>query len=218
VPDERSSSMTVERSVRPAALVIVIVLHASVLLVSQTRTRSGDVSRASVWLDLDVRSVDEDVVRAPEAPSAEAVSVGPEAALAQHAPTIAPPDIAPPAAATDWSLSGGIAGQAAIEDLVRREGYRSLGPRAQQADATGGAPSIYTTPKHKLGDVEPDPLNYDRVWLSDRCYIELGKPVTPRADAREGFPNIPKCMFGIGKKEPRGDLFEHLKRDQKEKE
>ena len=49
-------------------------------------------------------------------------------------------------------------------------------------------------------------------------YIELGKPVTPRADAREGFPDIPKCrLIGIGKKEPRGDLFEHLKRDKEQR-
>lgn len=206
--------MTVERSARPAALFIVIALHASILLISQTRTRSSDVSRVSVWLDIDARSADEDVAPAPEAPAAETSLVEPAASLSERAPTIAPPDVAPPAAPIDWSLSGGIAGQATVEDLVRREGYRPLGPRTKQPDAPGGAPSIYTTPKHKLGDVEPDPLNYDIVWLNDRCYIELGKPVTPRADAREGFPNIPKCrLIGIGRKEPRGDLFEHLKRD-----
>ena len=110
-------------------------------------------------------------------------------------------------------MAGAIAAQSAIESLVRAEGYRELGPRAAKTPGPPEPPSVFETPKHRSGDVEPDPLNYDRVWHNDRCYTELGKPVTPRADARIGNVSPPKCWIGIGKKKARGDLFDHLKRD-----
>jgi hypothetical protein len=200
-----------ERGVRPAALVIVVALHASVLLLSESRTRSGEVSRVSVWLDLGVRRELDVDVAGPSQPRTAPSSVQPLTELTPHAsgdtPAVGPP-------APDWSISGAIAAQALVEDLERARSYRPLGPSPKPAERPGKPPSIYTTPKHQLGDAELDPLNQDIVWHSDRCYTELGKPVTPRVDARQGFPNLRKCrLIGIGKKEARGDLFEHLKRD-----
>jgi hypothetical protein len=210
VLDEVRFSMTVEDSVRPAALAIAIALHASLLLLTQPRMRSNDVSAVSIWLDLDAREGSEQERVLP--PREQKPSTHAEAAPAQQSITASAPDIAPPSATSEWTLSGAIAAQAAIDEFVRREGYRPLGPQAKQSQAPVDPPSIYSTPEHKLGDAEPDPLNYDIVWHSDRCYTELGKPVTPRVDARTGFPNVRKCrLIDIGKKKARGDLFEHLK-------
>ena len=110
-------------------------------------------------------------------------------------------------------MSGAIAAQAAVGAQIQAESYRSLGPQQRRPTAPDIETSVFQTPKHRFGDAEIDPMNYDIVWLNDRCFIELGKPVTPRADARIPGVNIPKCMWSIGEKPARGDLFDHLKDD-----
>jgi hypothetical protein len=199
--------------VRPAAFVIVLTLHAPIVLVSHSRIRSAETAVVSVWLDV---APDRPIERRENEPPEPIVNEPRSTARAgrETRPATVPPN-AVSEASIDWSLSGAIAAQSAVEGIARAEGYRALGPRDRQPAEPDAAPSIFTTPKHKLGDSELDPLNYDIVWHNDRCYTELGKPVTPRADAHFNLPKIPKCrLIGIGKKKARGDLFEHLKRDE----
>lgn len=41
---------------------------------------------------------------------------------------------------------------------------------------------------------------------------ELGQFINPKEAFGSSLRNYPRCMFQIGKLEPRGDLFEHLKK------
>lgn len=195
---------------RAAAFTAAVLLHTPVFFIAQPRPKSSSVPALTI-VRLEIgqstaASLPRDHTRtSPSGP------VPP--------PTASPPDMQPasgeaPAPAVDWKSSGAGAARGAVESLIREEGYRPLGPREQRKYALPTPPTIFQQPKHELGDAEMDPLNYDLVWHNDRCYTELGKPVTPRADARVGNANPPKCkLIGLGKKETRGDLFEHLKPD-----
>ncbi|MGH8176143.1 MAG: hypothetical protein ACREV5_07790 [Steroidobacter sp.] len=197
-------------SVRAVALVAAVLLHAPLLFVGQLRQKPHEQSRAiEVRLDLDqtrVRTPEE----IPSSSPARATSNTARVRLPSQDPT---PEsrTAPP---VDWQASGALSAQSTVDSLIRNEGYRDLGPRrAPPFTEPASPPSVFEEPKHRYGEVERDPAGYDRVWHNERCYTELGSPVSARPTARIGNVVVPKCMMSFGKKAPRGDLFEHLKRD-----
>ncbi len=113
----------------------------------------------------------------------------------------------------DWDANASYHARKAVEDSVA-ERYRNFGPRKPGPPPEPAVPSLFEAEPDVAGeeaeDIHGDPI----VRLSKYCYQELEKRVpTARDYVERDKVLIPKCMFPIGSPEPRGDLFEHLKRD-----
>jgi hypothetical protein len=111
----------------------------------------------------------------------------------------------------DWHASGEQSVDAAVASIIRDESYRPLGPQEKRSYELPPVPSLFREPKHKFGDVDEDPMGRTAVWHSERCYTTLEEPITPRASADIPGVNPMKCLWL--RKKPRGDLFDHLRRD-----
>lgn len=169
-------------------------------------------SAALTWvnLDLDTRAPIRRTVAPPQATSESRASV-------HRLPGSAVPGVASiNGAATarsptprDWHASMEAAATAAVAKLIRGEGYRSLGPVEPGETDSSPPPSIFQQPKHRAGDIERDAVQGSTlVWHNDRCYTELRFPTIKDPNALVAAPNPPKCMQPLGKRKPRGDLFE----------
>lgn len=115
---------------------------------------------------------------------------------------------APP---VDWRTSGEQSVTAAVASIIRDESYRPLGPHEKRSYELPPVPSLFREPKHQFGDVDEDPMGRTAVWHNERCYTTLEEPVTPRASADIPGVNPMKCLWL--RKKPRGNLFDHLRRD-----
>ncbi len=74
-------------------------------------------------------------------------------------------------------------------------------------------PSIWTeNPKGLAGKVERTAEGEQILWVSDTCYISLGTQSLTMKDFHKAREGIRRCNIPLGRKEPRSDLFEHLKR------
>jgi hypothetical protein len=200
-------------SIRAAALLVAVALHASLFLLVDSRKRRPTIETLPTLRFYEALLPDQTILIAPKV---ETNSNAIEEAL--EIPTLepqhAPVERASAPAPVDWAEEGELAAGSAISSIIREEGYRVIGPRKPSAPgANESPPSIFTEPKHKFGDIERDPFGYDRVWHNERCFTDIGQPVSARPDARIGNVNSRKCLRPLGKKKPRGDLFEHLKGD-----
>lgn len=117
----------------------------------------------------------------------------------------------------DWYSESAAASAATIDSIVREESYRHLGPYEKRFQIVEPKPPVplFEEPKRKNGDIAPNPMGYDSVWHNDYCFTQLEGPLIPAlprgpGDRLTGTPF--KCLFPIGTPEPRGDLFEHLKK------
>jgi hypothetical protein len=98
---------------------------------------------------------------------------------------------------------------AAVAKIIAEENRRHLDGRKPFQITEPTVPSVFEQPRRSLGDVEHDPASdVTTIWHSDDCFT-LIKPKDP---AGSSLPNYRQCMFKIGKPEPRGDLFEHLRK------
>ena len=96
----------------------------------------------------------------------------------------------------------------AVAKIIEEESRRHLNGRKPVTITAPPVPSMFEQPRHSLGDVEHDPASdITTVWHSDNCFTRI----VPKAVAGSSLPNYRQCMFAIGKREPRGDLFEHLR-------
>lgn len=198
-------------TVRAAALAVAVAVQAPLLWLGYSREPPPLHTDTMI-----VRFVaDETLARRSQPETAELASdtasplAAPSAPLEDRPSVSAPPAPSPP----DWRRSGALSARSSVDAIIRDEGYRALGPRKPPSfREPAPPPSIHEAPKHSFGDAEMDPLNRDVVWLSENCYFEFGKFITPRVTADIGNVVIPKCRLSGGK-EPRGDLFDHLKRD-----
>jgi hypothetical protein len=120
-------------------------------------------------------------------------------------------DLAPSGAATaspDWKQSGA---DAAADAAAKN--YRALGPRPIDPHVKAPRSPFKPPPKHKFGEMGEDALENPALWLNENCYIRFENRKAPPGDP---FANIPMtlCTFPVGKLEPKGDLFEHLRKPQ----
>jgi hypothetical protein len=105
--------------------------------------------------------------------------------------------------------TGAIAAEA-VAKLIEEENRRHLDGRKPFKLNEPTVPSIFTAPRHSFGDEEHDPATEEtKIWHSENCYTLLQPPDPHAVELPLKFPT---CMFTIGKPEPRGDLFEHLKK------
>jgi hypothetical protein len=132
------------------------------------------------------------------------------------------PDEQPPAQTTHeapvhrWDAAPDEVAAAAVGKIIEREGHRPLGPVARR-DANPAEPfSIFETPHHELGDIDHYEVGGSTyIWHNENCYTELEFPTIKDSNGLVGAPNPPKCMIGIGETEPRGDLFDPIKRKER---
>lgn len=199
-----------DRAARPAILTLVVGAHLWALLLplSDKQNTFRDWTRPSSLLFIPLSPREQ---RLLDAPSAESTSVTVES----PPPPILPPldvDSAPASAdlaLPDWKQSGT---QAAIDVARAGSNYRPLGPRPRTEEPRVEKPrSPFTEPRHKKGETDLDPMGNPIMWVSDKCYL---RPRNLYAQPGDPFANIPMtlCRFPLGKLEPRGDLFEHLRK------
>lgn len=110
--------------------------------------------------------------------------------------------LAPP----DWKQSGEDAAADAAQDH-----YRALGPRPEEPPVKQSPSPFAPPPRHKYGEVDVDDQKNPILWLSEHCWL---RPRNLRAEPGDPFANVSMtfCSAPFGKKEPRGDLFEHLRK------
>ena len=101
----------------------------------------------------------------------------------------------------------------AIGKLMREEGYRHLDGRKPVTVNEPIPPSIFDKPRRAPGDIDHDSVQGSTyIWHSENCYTLLEFPTLKDPNQIIGAPNPPMCQFGFGEREPRDDLFEHLKK------
>jgi hypothetical protein len=132
-------------------------------------------------------------------------------------PSLAPSQAASSGPKIDWPTSAALAAQDAVAKKLREEGYRNFGPR-KLPSVEPDVPSMFVDPKHKAGDIDDDQLNgVTRIYHSEHCFTQLDFPTLKNLpQSGDGLlsskANLPRCIYSIGKPEPSGDLFEHLKK------
>ncbi len=203
---------------RGAAILIVTILHALLLLL---------IWKSRQLLIIDDVSVDRFIEWVPIEPARERLLPSsprepdlrtPERTIIEVQQPSSSPESATPAAEPlpprqiDWNAHGAYAAKKAVEGSVG-EPYRNFGPRKSGPPPGPGAPALFEEEKDKFGeegtDIHGDPV----VWLSKHCYQELEKTVQTARDWVDPRPRLQLCMFPAGSPEPRGDLFEHLKKE-----
>lgn len=188
-----------------AALLAVILLHVPLVFVSIGPRRSLVQRPAAdvVWLQLN-----EPERRITPLPSTSA-QTAPRAAGAPSPQTedVQPLTVKASRIPVDWHAATELAARSAIDAVVREESYRSFGfPRKHELLEEEEPPSIFEEPGHEFGQEGVDAFGKPVVWLNKRCYQELEKSDDPLRSPRT------MCTWGVGKREPRGDLFDHLKK------
>lgn len=76
-------------------------------------------------------------------------------------------------------------------------------------------PSIYQKPLERVGKSYRTPEGEQILWLSDHCYISLGTQSLTMQDFHKAREGVRRCNIYAGKRKPRSDLFDHLKRPPK---
>ena len=199
-------------SVRLVAFVAAALLHLPLFLATDSRTLPQSNDDALLVRFIAERAPVRLAEPMPRAlPGSSAIRAAPPAEAISSVPPASAGDSPPP---VDWEISGAISAEAAIDAIIRDEAYRTLGPKEKQHQIVEPEPprSIFEEPKRRYGDVAKNALGYDSVWHNEHCYTQLEEPVSARPSATVGDVNPVVCVMPIGKKEPRGDLFEHLKR------
>lgn len=198
--------------------IIVVALHALLLLIAWRlgeHLHRGDASSdaSMIWIipqpvEPTARSADlprdRTVQRSSERPTPREKTR--ESDIAVDSPARAPRQI-------DWGAHAAFHARKAVEDGAT-ERYRNLGPRKPGPPPEPKGPTLFEREPEVFGEVAEDTNGDPILRLSKHCYQELEKRLPTARDYVD--PDkllLRKCMFPIGKPEPRGDLFEHLKRD-----
>ncbi|WP_129776889.1 hypothetical protein [Peristeroidobacter soli] len=202
-----------ERASRPAILAVVVGAHLTAFFIEWPQKRVTDSGywgppRSIVLIPAQPREQ-----RPPPpltmAPVTGAITPPPQPGLA---PLDLPSEAAAPSgsamAPPDWKQSG----TDAAADAASRN-YRALGPRAEAPKIKIPRSPFKPPPKHKRGELGEDALENPVLWLSENCYIRFENRKLPLDDPFRTTP-MTLCTFPVGKLEPKGDLFEHLRKPQ----
>jgi hypothetical protein len=217
--------------VRLVALIVAVLLHLAIIAIlsNASRNQSGTDSadQSMVWLRLDQvierlypavpRSTEESPVPARTTDPRVEARLPASASSVQNKPSIAE-DAQPAMSPLKWRAAGTLAAQSAVEAGLAAKRYRHFGFPAPPEPEEAPPPSVFEKSAHEWGTTGEDVMGNPVVWLSDHCYQPLvnSKPVKTAPDL--GQPTTGqdgaqwKCSWGVGKRKPRGDLFDHLKR------
>ncbi|MDP9198517.1 MAG: hypothetical protein M3O07_04795 [Pseudomonadota bacterium] len=122
------------------------------------------------------------------------------------APVIAP--------APDWyGEAAEVAGAIGDEPAYRQFGETTKAPPGRLKEEY--PPSIHEKPLPRVGSAYRTPEGEQILWVSDHCFISLGTQSLTMQDFQKARNGVRRCIIYAGKREPRSDLFDHLKRPPK---
>jgi len=197
-----------DRAMRPAILAAVVGAHLAAFLIPwEERSRTTDASAPGTLLLIPER-VDL-VLLARHDPAVKLSAVNVESPSQPNLAPVQLPTEAHAGSATappDWKQSGA---DAAVD--AARDKYRALGPRPSEPSAKAPPSPFAPPPRHKYGEPDVDELRNPILWLSEHCWL---RPRNFAAQPGDPFATVPMtfCSYPFGKKQPRGDLFEHLRK------
>lgn len=114
-------------------------------------------------------------------------------------------------AALDWfDDARAVAGDVGKEPSYRKFGEIPKAPPTRPKEEY--PPSIWEKPLERVGKAYRTPEGEQILWVSDHCWISLGSQSLTMADFHKARNGIRRCNIALGKKKPRSDLFEYLKR------
>jgi hypothetical protein len=120
----------------------------------------------------------------------------------------------PPPREYDWfGDARGVAGE-----LGRKSGAGSSPfappekPERKLKSSPDGPPPLFEKPLPRVGTTVRTPEGETILWVSDYCYISLGSTSLTMQDFHKAREGVRRCIIPLGKREPRGDLFDHLKK------
>jgi hypothetical protein len=201
------------RAVRPAILALVAGAHLVVVLLLMPLLEKRNMDRGgaapSKLLLISRPYLDsKPVPTRPQLTPVPVTSIAPRPApLADEAIDTPVSQSAPPL--PDWKQAGA---QAAIE-AVHPDDFRALGPNSVREEPKQNAlrSPFAEPPRHHWGEMDEDAERNPIMWLSNNCFQ---RPRDLRAEPGDPFAAVPMtfCSFQLGKREARGDLFEHLRK------
>jgi len=202
---------------RFAAICIVVVLHSLlVLLAWNMRSKLHDRSRSAdqfvIWVPVTQPESHPSLPDLPEvAIDRSAILTADQTVPPNQAISLPPAQL--PGASINWHANAAFQARKTVQDSVT-ERYRNFGPRKPGPPPEPAIPSVFEQEPEVFGEEGEDSYGDPVVRLSKNCYQELPKRIQKARDyVNPGMPLMKKCMFPIGTPEPRGDLFEHLKRE-----
>ena len=77
-------------------------------------------------------------------------------------------------------------------------------------------PSIWPKPLPRVGKTVTTDRGETIVWVSDHCYVSISSRSLTQKEIHEARKGVPTCVIPIGKREPRDDLFDAIKRPPQE--
>ncbi len=78
--------------------------------------------------------------------------------------------------------------------------------------APDGPPPLFEQPLPRVGKTVTTPEGETILWVSDYCFISLSSTSLTMGDFHAARRGIRTCIIPLGKRKPRGDLFDHLKK------
>lgn len=113
--------------------------------------------------------------------------------------------------ASDW--------EGDARDVARAVGggpeRRRFGPEPQeplQPKSKRLPPTVFERPLPRVGTTVTTPEGETIIWVSDNCYIPIESMSLTMQDFHKARQGIRRCQIGFGRRKPRDDLFEHLKK------
>lgn len=195
---------------KATALALTLVLH--LLLAAWLLALRFDVPETPVpirdllWLPLPVEP--------PPAPPSEPLDLPSAAPSPTTVPLPlpqAPPEISLPPTAEDWERTAReVAGTIGQPSGRRRFGEMPKAPAGRPKEPL--PPSIWKKPLPRVGTTVRTPEGETILWVSDNCYVSLGSVSLTMKDLHQGRQGIRTCQIGVGRKKPRDDLFDSIKR------
>lgn len=148
----------------------------------------------------------------PPAPLPEPASFSGEAV---EAPTIRlpePEETPPSVLPRDWYGDA----RAAVDAMRGSPGRRRFDPAPGREhklkSAPDGPPPLFEQPLPRVGTTVTTAQGETILWVSDYCYISLSSTSLTMQAIHEGRRGVRTCIIPVGKREARGDLFDHLKK------
>ena len=200
---------------RPALLIVLAALHAGLFVLPwHVRVPRHDDGRVLVWVQPTRSSVRREPPPPIPTPGKRAPSISPST-------PVAPIELEPIVRKeVDWSREKDLAVDDAVAGIIRNEGYRAPGPREPSGLREERLPAapFEPRPQHKLGDTGENALGDTVVWHSKSCYTVLEPAFNTFGQQGVKRDGQFMCIMPVGKEEPRGDLFDHLKKKPEKRE
>jgi hypothetical protein len=134
----------------------------------------------------------------------------------RSAPITAPPlPIPPPVIAApgrpDWSATA----RDVARDMTAAPAYRRFGevPEGPPERPKEQYPrSIWPKPLPRVGKTVTTDQGETIVWVSDHCYVSISSRSLTQKEIHDARKGVRTCVIPIGRREPRDDLFDAIKR------